>query len=193
VFRKDSFAKIKDARLNRKRSPVFSLVVFFILIGALIGLIPQRSALGDASGREGTLEFWIRTNKPVYERGEAIYLTLTLKNGTDETLSVNRRWRMLQEIDFELFKDPGGFQPFRPSNDKAPFKKEDFVLVKPGKEIRKTVDINELLVTPLTSGIYGIRGSYKNEETGKALGIDGWLGDIVSNRVNFQIKPSRQM
>jgi hypothetical protein len=179
--------------LSLKRSLAFYLVVFFIPVFSLIDFIPQRSALGDEAGREGTLELWIRTNKPVYERGEAILLTMTLKNGTDETLSVNGRWRILQEIDFELFKDPGGFQPFRPSDDKAPFKKEDFILVKPGGEIYKTVDLNEILVTPLTSGIYGIRGSYKNEEAGKALGVDGWIGDIVSNRVNFQIKPSRKM
>ncbi|HET6370646.1 MAG TPA: hypothetical protein VFG95_05580 [Nitrospiria bacterium] len=179
--------------MSRRRSLVYLPAIFIFMACSLIGLLPQRSALGDASGREGTVEFWIRTNKPVYEQGEAIYITMTLKNGTDDPLSVNRRWRMLQEIDFELFKDPGGFQPFRPSDDKSPFKKEDFILVRPGGEVRKTVDINKLLVTPLTSGIYGIRGSYKNEETGKALGIEGWLGDIVSNRVNFQIKPSRPM
>jgi len=116
-----------------------------------------------------------------------------LKNRTSETLTINRRWELLREIDLEVFKDSEGAQTFRPAKPARPFQKNDFVQVAPGKDLEMRLEINERLPDPLGPGSFALRGSYQNEESGKTFGLEAWTGKIFSNQVNIRVKSALRM
>jgi hypothetical protein len=150
-------------------------------------------AVADEFGRDGNLELWIRTEKPIYSAGEPIRVKVTLKNETTEALAVNRRFGFSQEIELELFKEPEGLENFRPPDKETPFRKEDFIVLRPGETLEKTIDLGERLSSPLKAGGYGIRAFYRNKEAGKKFGLSAWTGEIVSNRLSIQVRPAQRM
>jgi hypothetical protein len=151
------------------------------------------SAIADEFGREGNLELWIRLDKPTYNAGEPVRLKLTLKNRTTEPLAVNRRFGLSREIEVELFKEPEGFQDFGPPDKGFPFRKEDFIVVNPGEDLEQTIVLTERLALPMKAGAYALRAFYRNSESGKRFGLTAWTGEVVSNRLSFQVRPAPRM
>lgn len=166
------------------------MVIIGIVISLSVLLTGGGSVRADEFGREGNLELWIRTNKKTYEFGDPVYLTLTLKNRTTETLFINKRWGILREIDLEVFLEPEGPIKLRSPGERPDFRKGDFIAVTPGLDLEKTFDLNEILARPMSPGGYMLRGTYKNSESGKVFDLQAWTGEIVSNRLNIQVKPS---
>lgn len=164
-----------------------SSIIFMICCVLLLSTI----AGGDEFGRSGSLEILIRSNKPVYDFGEPIILTLKLKNSTNVPLIVNRRLDPFSDLQWELFFDPVGFVPIKAVPRKAP-NAEDYIQLKPEQFIEKKLpNLSEIVASPLKQGLYGVRLTYVNKE--KPKGPDTWTGEIITNRLSFQIKPSEKI
>ncbi|HEY5600225.1 MAG TPA: hypothetical protein VIK48_05985, partial [Candidatus Manganitrophaceae bacterium] len=163
------------SRFHRIFSRTLSLLALALLLGS-------RIAAGDEFGREGNLEIFIRSDKPVYTFGEPVVLTLTLKNNTNESLFVNRRFNASNDLRWEIFLDPDGFLTVRPGPDQKP-SDNDYILLKPGEEIEKVFpNLAEIVQEKLRKGLYGLRITYFNRDQRK--GPRTWTGEIVSNRLS---------
>ncbi|HZR45924.1 MAG TPA: hypothetical protein VFA47_04430 [Candidatus Manganitrophaceae bacterium] len=160
---------------------------FYLILGLACALIfSGREAGGDPFGRDGNLEIWVRTNKPVYDFGEPIVVILKLKNAASLPLIVNRRFDPFNDLQWEIFFDPAGFVPVRPAPPKPPGA-DDYVVLKPGESIEKEIpDLAEIVDGRLKKGLYGLRLTYINKE--KPKGPETWTGEIITNRLSFSIK-----
>jgi hypothetical protein len=160
----------------------FYLMLCLICASVLFG----REAGGDQFGRDGNLEIWLRTNKPVYKFGETIVVTLKLKNATTLPLIVNRRFDPFNDLQWEVFLDQIGFVPIRPAAPKPP-SADDYIVLKPGEAIEKEFpNLAEIVDGKLKKGLYGLRLTYINKE--KPKGPETWTGEIITNRLSFSIK-----
>lgn len=161
---------------------IFGLVFSLILFG--------REAGGDPFGRDGNLEIWVRTNKPVYEFGEPIVVTLKLKNATSLPLIVNKRLDPFNDLQWEIFFDPAGFVPIRTAPPKPPAA-DDYVVLKSGEAIEKEIpNLADIVDGKLVKGLYGLRLTYINKE--KPKGPETWTGEIITNRLSFSIKSGKK-
>lgn len=169
--------------------------IFFGLIATVfVTLVPSHhNSFGDEFGRVGNLELWIKADKRKYDMGEPVFITFILKNRTKETLTVNKRWGFLREFTLEAFKEPGGPQSYRPAQKEIPYKRQDFMNFKPEEDLELIMKLNEYLANPLKPGLYSLRASYKNQESGKIFQINAWTGEIVSNRINITVKSSTRI
>lgn len=164
----------------------------FLLIGGIV-LVASQTAVGDESGRDGNLEIYIQSDKPVYKFGEPIILTVRLKNNTTKPLVVNRRLDPFSDLQWELFAEPHGFMPVKTAAPK-PLTDDDFVELKREEAISKKLPpLSEITPDPLKRGLYGIRITYANKEKPKQIdGKDIWTGEIITNRLSIQIKSSER-
>lgn len=162
----------------------------FLVALVLMLLFLPGGAAGDEFGRDGTLMIFVRSNKPIYEFGEPIVLTLKLKNNTTEPLIVNRRFDPFHDLQWELFLEPTGFLPIKTVPSK-PLAAEDYVPLKPEDHIERVLPhLSEIISGELKPGMYGVRITYINKE--KPKGAKTWTGEIITNRLSFQIKPSKR-
>ena len=165
---------------------VLGLVCALIFLGGFLG----QEAGGDQFGRDGNLEIWVRTNKPVYEFGEPIGVTLKLKNATSLPLIVNRRFDPFNDLQWEVFFDPAGFAPIRTAPPKPPTA-ADYVVLKSGEAIEKEIpNLADIVDGQLIKGLYGLRLTYINKE--KPKGPETWTGEVLSNRLSFSIKSGKK-
>lgn len=166
----------------------------FLLIGFII-LAADQTAMGDEFGRSGALEILLQPDKPAYNPGEPIILTIRLKNNTMKPLVVNRRLDPFNDLRWELFADPEGFMAIKTVPPK-PLTADDFVELKPEEEIyKKLPPLSEITPDPLKRGQYGIRLTYANKEKPKEIaekGKDIWTGEIVTNRISIRIRPGER-
>lgn len=166
----------------------------FLLVGLTV-LSASRSATGDEFGRDGNLEIYIHSDKPIYKFGEPILLTIRLKNNTTQPLVVNRRLDPFSDLQWELFSEPHGFMPIKTASPK-PLTDDDFIELKPEEEIRKKLpSLSEITPDPLKRGQYGVRITYTNKEKPKGVerkGKDIWTGEIITNRLSIQIRSSER-
>jgi hypothetical protein len=161
------------------------LTLFFLI------LLAGSPAAGDEFGRDGVLEIFIRSDKPIYKFGEPIKLTLTLKNHTTEPLIVNKRFDLSRDLRWEVFMDGHGFLTVKPTAAQAPTG-DDYVILKPNLEIEKSLPpLSEIVQEKLKRGLYGVRVTYVNRE--KPKGAETWTGEIVTNRISFQIKSGEKV
>jgi|GEM_PF-2377203 len=162
----------------------------FLLMGGII-LIAGQAAVGDEFGRDGNLEIYIQSEKPIYKFGEPIVLRLRLKNYTTKPLVVNRRLDPFSDLQWEIFAEPRGFMPIKTVPPK-PLTADDFIELKPEEEVNKKLPpLSEITPDPLKRGEYGIRITYANKEKPKGMeGKDVWTGEIVTNRLTIQIRSS---
>lgn len=166
----------------------------FLLVGLSI-LVANQTATGDEFGRDGNLEIYIHSDKPIYKFGEPIALTVRLKNNTTAPLVVNRRLDPFSDLQWELFAEPDGFMQIK-TNPPKPLTVDDFVELKPEEEIRKKLPpLSELTPHPLKRGLYGLRLTYVNKEKPNGVekkGKDVWTGEIITNRLSIQIRSSEK-
>ncbi|MDC4224125.1 MAG: hypothetical protein MPW15_07835 [Candidatus Manganitrophus sp.] len=173
----------------------FQLKWFQFLLVLLTVLVANQAAIGDESGRDGNLEIYIHSDKPIYKFGEPIQLTIRLKNNTTGPLVVNRRLDPFSDLKWELFAEPNGFMQVKTSPPK-PLTADDFIELKPEEEIRKKLPpLSEITPDPLKRGLYGLRVTYASKEKPNGVekkGKDIWTGEIITNRLSIQIRSSEK-
>ncbi len=171
--------------------PPFRFDRFRFLLVGLIVLVASRTAIGDEFGRDGNLEVFIQSDKPVYKFGEPILITIRLKNNTTGPIVVNRRLDPFNDLQWELFAEPHGFMPIKTLPPK-PLTADDFVELQREQEVKKVLPpLSEMTPDPLKRGLYGIRITYANKEKLKETegkGKDIWTGETVTNRLSIQIQ-----
>lgn len=167
----------------------FRFYLFQFLFISLIIFAADRRAVGDETGRDGNLEIYIQSDKPLYKFGEPIILTVRLKNNTTRPLVVNRRLDPFSDLQWELFAEPHGYMPVKTAPAK-PLTADDFVELKREEAITKKLPpLSEMTPDPLKRGLYGVRLTYVSKEKPKGFeGKDVWTGEIVTNRLSIQIR-----
>jgi len=156
-------------------------------------LAPSRSlkVFGDEFGRIGNLIILVKSNKPAYEVGEPIFLTLTLKNHTTVPLLVNQRFHYEQDLEIDLFYESFGNIPLKPFPAK-PLSPEDYARLEVNESISVTLpDLLEIAAVPLKEGRFALRVFYRNGQN--PTGKEAWTGRIVTNQIWFTVKASEKI
>lgn len=168
-------------------------LLIILVMGFSIILSLDKLGHGDEFGRNGNLYILVKSDKSIYEFGEAIVLNLTVYNGTSEPLFVSRRIDPSDQVEWELFHEGFGPVPLKTSTPK-PLTPEDFAHLKPDDEIGEAYpNLWEILLNPLPleEGLYGLRITYRNLE--KIKGPETWTGVIITNRLQFRIKAKTKL
>ncbi len=164
----------------------FGMVVFLLMPMQL------QVAHGDEFGRTGSLIFIVKANKPRYEIGEPIHITITLSNHTTKSLIINKRLNPLLDVEWEIFAEGLGRHIGMKAVPPAPVTPADFIPIDVNEEFGKQFDDLATLVTePLKEGRYGIRLTYRNQEKQKEG--DTWVGEAVTNLIWIEVKSTKKI
>jgi hypothetical protein len=148
-------------------------------------------AAGNLYSQE--LSFTISLDKAIYNKGEPVKCTLTIKNVSNKDQVVNNRFLVnlptgphevsLQILDSDLYTIPFA------SLIRASFDSHKFILLAPGKTEMKTYTVTgdfDLLKT----GKYSITAYYENQsDTPASLKMSAsWKGSLISNKAIFNLR-----
>lgn len=186
-----------SGRLEKTMNRIFQAFVFLLLIAGFGILAPRAYSQARA---DTPLTLTIKANKSVYEVGEPILVTLTIKNVSHRKISVN--FTGLQNtflcgdcdiINSKKIKLSWG------AKIQPPLKvKSDYVVLKPGQRLSYEVSVYDGMFKRLVEDFYTIRCSYLGTnvffEKGKLQTIDyDWAGTVVSNQIAIQVKPRSEL
>ncbi len=167
-------------------------VVCFGIIAFLFTPLQLHPALADEYGRTGSLIAFIKADKPRYDLGEPIYITLTLSNFTTVPLIVNKRLNPLLDIEWDLFAENLAAHLSLKVIPPVALTPEDFLRFEVNDEFSKKFDdLATLVNAKLTVGRYAIRLTYRNKEAPK--GDETWVGETVTNLLWIEVKPSKKI
>ncbi|MFQ5588637.1 MAG: hypothetical protein ACE5F7_07340 [Nitrospiria bacterium] len=168
------------------------LVICMWTIAFFVAPLSPRPALSDEYGRTGSLIVFIKANKPRYEIGEPIHITVTLSNHTTVPLIINKRLNPLLDLEWELFAENLGGHLTMKVVPPRPLTPEDFVRLEVNEEFGKQFDDLTMLVNgPLKEGRYAIRLTYRNKE--KPQGDETWTGTAVTNLLWIEVKSTKKI
>jgi len=137
------------------------------------------------------LEIWLQAEEAYHSR-KPIKVTVMVSNRSTDPLLVNKRMLFnFEGLEGELFfdvQDPRGeamsFQllitPREPRND-------EFVVLKPGHAIQRTVDLKELHKIK-RKGTYKVRVTYRNVYERSLDSMRAWMGSVSSDPLTLVVK-----
>jgi len=141
------------------------------------------------------LELDLGLNENIYQIGDTILATLSLKNIGQEPLIVNKRMinyvkdlKDLCEIAFTIVTPSGDEAYFVPRVNVRLLKKDDYTTLLPGDVITSTYEIDDYyspLESPGNYTIYAIYQNYNDPGDGEIA----WKGEIKSNTITFKLEP----
>jgi len=187
------FGKGVKLRLEK----IFGVLIFsaitFLLIGcgsnAVFGSTPTESRLPVDS----ELTFTISSDKQIYSLNEEIFITMSLKNNSDEPIIVNnllisdrRPPRPFGVVAFTIYSPTGDLLIFLPFIDYFP-SDAMFVLLQPNEStskrnaVSKDYDFDQI-------GIYTISAEYNNLLDSHD-GRTAWKGTLESNTITIEVVP----
>lgn len=135
--------------------------------------------------------------KLVLEKNDDIGLFLYLKNVSEKSVLINKRFALgssvaPSEVELVIFNKNGNFFPFQVKINLRPPSKEDLFLLEPGQHIGKEFSFDEIIsYYDLTSGEYRVQAMYKHVPIyDNKLPSDKnvYSGLLTSNRVTFEVK-----
>ena len=168
------------------------VVVWGWVLGVLLIPVQLHRALADEYGRTGSLVVFIKSNKPKYEIGEPIYITVSLENHTAEPLIVNKRLDPLLDIEWDLFYENLGGNLTLKQLPPVALTPDDFVRLEVNETVGKQLqDLTAIVNGQMKQGRYAVRLTYRNQEALK--GKETWVGVTVTNQLWIEVKPSEKI
>ncbi len=149
------------------------------------------------------LELIIKSDKRVYEEGEAIYVTLTLRNISNEKVSINtaalKRTFLLGSCDIcdsKNTKIPWGVKIEVPDNTE-----EDYFVLDPGQIVDYRINISQGMFHRLKPDRYTIKCHYVGQDNYRYMVEESlfkkvdyaWTGTIVSNTISMQVESKEKL
>lgn len=160
----------------------------------MIQIGPPKEAIAMTDNTKELLTLLLEPSQQSYSAGEAIDVTLILKNESNSPVTVNKRMginpgKMLEgtwEVKFNVTFPPGERLITATLINRGKPTREDFVALPPGHEIRKVYTLSDYYWMELP-GTYNIKAIYHNSDDGEKFGFSAWKGDITSNVISLEV------
>jgi hypothetical protein len=144
--------------------------------------------------RSNAIEVQLRITKESYSVEEPIEVTVVLKNGSNDPLTINKRMGINPghmgegswEVKFDVAFPPGQRLMIDTLINRGQPSREDFTLLPPRGEISTVYPLTKFYWMKLL-GAYQVRATYHNSVDGSQFGLSAWTGEITSNPIHLKV------